>query len=764
MQLRSVSILIALCLVAGKLVVHQYTPVANQKVNPSNCPVTVTSNETPVLFVGQRLLGGALPMCGFGCMRGDDSIRKEGEKLCEEGRYTQAIKLFKKAGQNSAHDILLQLDLGKAYLATRQYGPSIFALSDVRSQCRAFRQRHASPQFEQNADMCIDSPNLWFDSPNPGFDSPTNLYINSPNLCIDSPYIDSFYLDTLPAGSFDTLDFDARRVLEQASLARCSAEGLKPWQAIDPLYKNDRHYQVLAACLALARMYHEQAAYSESAALYQLANENSFGLPPSVVSNAQARGSASQRWNRFAGLALNALGREEKHWYYERLQDECGRLPEDDIRVAATFHAVAAASGDSEERMSMYQRAFDSASSARTDNKHYAANCAYDSALQSYKSGCFNEARDLLQKALAQYEQEQSLAEQAQTHYCLGLVEFVSGKSGLAKDHFLAASGWNRAQNKSSLAEGTIFAPEFLLQQSSLYNAAVLAAEYVPDVADRQFMLDYGEEFPGPDAQAQVGLYFFKLGDYAKAEEYLSQAARSYFPYPDPEQAPSLQGATNGTIGPQQRLDSKFTEAQILTNFFAHQNPPGDHINSRYAESLNGRQITEGHSLSLHYSKYELVVRDLYRKLLLKHHKLAKLALFEFAARKRFNEYGNANSGTVHANVSSYLQALQYKLAEGWYCPIHHQSAQMSVRLTIDDNGKITRMAIDKPSNCSQISSQINQSVMEALLWAPPLPVPPAAWHKSEVIAIFNADLCDSVDHDPTFAIPMHGYRTREYY
>jgi TonB family protein len=352
------------------------------------------------------------------------------------------------------------------------------------------------------------------------------------------------------------------------------------------------------------------------------------------------------------------------------------------------------------------------------------------------------------------------LGEQTQTQYCLGLVDFALGNSGPAKNHFLQASQWNylaQDQDQSASEQDDLLMPTFLVKEYASYNAAVLAAEYVPDSADKQFMIAHASKWEDPEAAAQAGLYFFKLGDDSVAEEYLSKAAQAYFPY-DELQVPSLQGATNGTIACK---DQEYSDAQILAKFFAHKEPPLERISSRYAQYSTLHQVTDLHSLTFDFSAgYEYLVRDLYRKILLKRHKLTELALFDFAASKTFRDR-NSDKVKPENDVSDYLHTVQDRLVSSWYCPIHNQADQMSLHLRLDEHGNINRVTIAQPAKVSEI----NQSVLEAVRWAAPLPAPPPQWHNRDLIVVFNAEDGTAVEHDLMYTTPQPGFAPRpEYY
>jgi hypothetical protein len=152
-----------------------------------------------------------------------------------------------------------------------------------------------------------------------------------------------------------------------------------------------------------------------------------------------------------------------------------------------------------------------------------------------------------------------------------------------------------------------------------------------------------------------------------------------------------------------------------------------------------------------------LTVAEVYPKVLLKLHMLADLALFEFAAGERgaANEFASAN------NVNDYLQTVRNKLLAGWHCPKHHQNAQMVLRLRIDEEGNLSLAGINQFGK----SSEINQSIQEAIQWASPLPAPPQGWHKGEVVAVFNADNCEAVlEHIPLGPSVSFGFPARRSY
>lgn len=631
-----------------------------------------------------------------------ERLRTSGEVLFEKGRYNEAIATFQTARKQSQFDVQIALDLGKAYVSNGNYELAIDVLAPIRCQYSDYFSN------SQPVDHALRMPKYPF--------------------------------KLLSGRLAQNIDYNARKSLETSVLAIYSQQ--TPLPSVNPIYKNKPQYQLLAACLAVGQKYHKQRDYDGSAAIYQLAGENSLGLPPSVVNNLIATGTVNERWHKLGNLWMNGLTKEERNFYFECLQNETARLSVNDIKVAAVTHLAATQTTPPEQLTKVFEIALEKCLKAYGKNTPEAANCMFDVGVALQFDCRFNDAKEMFKKTLSEYIREKAISEVGETHFNLALAHYGLGERRDAKKEFAAASDSFRSVG------------DFEGCSDADAARALLAVEYSTDAEDEQFLLRRFKSSTG-DAitTAQLGLYYFKRGDLAKAEDPLQKAASIYYPFP--ANAPSLEGSTNGTIG---GSDAIYTEKEILHRFFNHYARCSYRLASRYSDSAERfscrTQLSENYALtSGEPLTYKSVVHLLYPQILRKQGKVAELARFEKRCQLLKPDF-------QLSETQNYLDVLGQHIADSWFCPDHGQVQEAICRLDIDKDGRIQAVALDK----NDLSSEFNEAILDTAQFTFALPKPPIDWTGGQLVVKFNGDIVQPNYEPPSESAPNKVITPRRYY
>lgn len=263
-------------------------------------------------------------------------------------------------------------------------------------------------------------------------------------------------------------------------------------------------------------------------------------------------------------------------------------------------------------------------------------------------------------------------------------------------------------------------------------------------------------------AAAQLGLYYFKLGDIAKAEDPFEKAASIYFPLTS-----SVHESQSPSAASHDLLPDKATDNQVFKKCFSRYLRNHNEIESRYSliwgsGDIGDHQISEGRSLSMHRTEvYKAVVKTLYEQILRKKGKLAELLQFQ----KR-EKVWNDNSQTW-CDSDAYVNAVAANIYESWYCPPHSEDEDGTYQFFIDKDGRIERVAVVIPAS----SSELEQSILETAQFTFALPKPPIGWTGGVLEVTFNGTDSQMVDQVTTveqfYPQPAEYVRslvTRKYY
>lgn len=683
-------------------------PLLEQRCRPTRVPPAkvlspqpvleppVVSQSAPVVIVNEKEKAYLPAIGALGMGATLEVERRKAEALFSRKQYKKAIEHFLKALQTNPSDIRAQLGLGKAYVEVHSLDSAISQLSKVRNACREYELRG------------MKDNETWQVNPLPM--SPPETFME---------------LIGLPEYSRASIDYEARSALEKAVTARAG----QVKETANGAYQNDRHYQVLKSCIALARVYHKTAELEEATAMYQLANENTRGLPASVITSCCARGNSDELWSQLSNLVLNALVDEERDWYLERLASIITDLAPDDIRRAALFHKLGSVKTDRDEQESYFSAAYQFLEENRPKDKLAFANCAYDLAVASYHLRSNESARDCMLRALEAYRQTNHARPMdiSDTTFALGLIHYALGDLSSAESNFRCDFWHNHDFNQ--IAD----------RQSSAFNAAAITLQSGSHSDD--FLLKCVKAHPCASMNAMLGIYYCKENSFAKAVSPLREAASFYFP---PIRAGSLTGATNGTIGPQ-ACDVVFNENEILEDFFKRGSRINEYVSSRFDSSIPF-EMTEGVTFDdFHPTTHESdpsfrdVVFVLYPLALRKtgHY----LELKEFQSRLRALNYRHEQEYTPGPDQERYLDELRRRLASTWFCPPHESIEQAVVHVRITEDGTLL-WNIGTFAGDSKVMSSI---ATESLAWAAPLPPPPASLANKDIIVVFNAYHCKPI-------------------
>ncbi len=699
---------------------------------------TAQTDSTPVLVINEPLpYSGASGGCCYP-VAPDNPERIRGEALYREGKYKEAAQHFECAIKLSPMDTRSTLGLGKSYLKLQRYGAALTNLSILRNACKDHKA-----STEQTAKLTSSR----FFGPPPW---PIAVSMND--------------FDSLPDQARDAMDYEARLAMEEAVLQKA---GTHPAPAKYAGYTNDHHYKILRACLQLARQYHAANNLEELRAVYQLAEENTRGLPAGLILDLSVPGNSAQKWSRLARLALNGRNEEETQWYLHRMAAVCENLPEHDIRRAATYHKLAQTAADDEKRHDYFNRAH---KYAKDDKTHpaFLADCAYDLAMCSYEDKAYDSARDMMAEALKSYEasgQENTTnassgLDLADCHYNLGILHYLGNNKSQAQAEFETAVRIYKS------TDGGI--PHAYMAG---LNRSILALE--KSDANEAWLKEYATGYN--TGESLLGIYYAMNDEPEKALPWLAKAIEAYFP----QQGPCLQGATNGTIGPQQTEDLAYRDAEILRDFFKRGGRINQSVSSNFSDYYLPPSAAREETLyplsNEGVPSFSRAIRVLYPWALRRTGRTEELRAFLLSTKSSSMKLESDQLATTYVLADAslaktqpatgktmpayevppaktegippgfqgtggrraiYLSLLRQKLLECWFSSPHEAPVDIIVRLRIAQDGSIKVNSVEPAIGSSDLMNSIER---QALVWASPVPPPPPDLKDKEIVAVFNA-------------------------
>jgi tetratricopeptide (TPR) repeat protein len=658
----------------------------------------------------------------------DARLRNRAEELYLNGKYSAAAKLLKKHVQSNSFDAKGQLDLGKTFIALGQIEQAISPLSSARC---LIRSRLMELEYEKGS---LESAS------HSGYDS----YKRYP-VCVAGA-------DLLTQEQCRALDVEARRYLETAVLAVGGKIYMPESEAVR-LYKNDRPFSVMQAALKLAQRFHKEAANDRLDGMYQLAEENAVNYPSDVVVACSVQEKSRQEiWDKVARMALNARTHSEEKWAQRLLVQASLALPATDLRRAAGFHYVC----NGEFLHSLWGKEYEDylrrslglgwalseCDIALDDTRKslHLANCSYDLACSQFEDGTTDAGAEYFQKALELYESNQvpSMAtplDLADTHYNLGMALYATGKLEQARIQFREALRlYDQLGQQLVEASPDRYADRWAVsggRRACEFNLAVLATEFKPDRADEQLLVRRAANHDVVSL-AQLGLYYFKLNDFAKAEGALIEALSVYFPA-ETGKAPTLQGATNGTVEPHAYSDLSYDQAAVFKHFFHRTARLNEFVGTRYCRYGKEQRVGRQGALLRHnvYPDYRIVVGELYTRLLTEQDRKLELRLFE--SRALIPELPSCAQWEFD-NSAQYIESVGRVLKSHWFCPPNLGEGCVIASVRINKQG-IMSLACDEPQTDNANLQSVHDSVIDLARFAL-LPAPPADWNENEELTI----------------------------
>lgn len=645
------------------------------------------SGRTPVIIVNEMRRSLPMGSCGSVCSGGYSDCRERAEEKFRQNKFSEAIELFEEAISYDPDDMRAVLGLGKSYVAIHRYDEAIPHLCKVRNDCESYRE-------SEEADGSED------DTANGAY--ATNLLA----------------ISFLPEQALTALDHEARVELEEALLRR--KQRRFGHDNVTRPFKNDRHFRVMNAAVALARDCHIQSRSDELSALYRLASENTRTLPAEVINHCLYKGTSERQWDHFAESLLQSMVPSEEEWYMERMMSLVSEMPQATEKFAATNHYYGKVC-KSELKFSALSEAYQFMSLSPFNTSRDFADCAYDYGMQCYKDGTDEkQTRDLFLEALRVYQKCGTAKDIADVNYNLGILSYRSSDFHEAKSYFKSA-----IDNYSGcLAD----------KSDAVYNWALLATDYdyEPEGNDKEYLSHLHSTTSTPQLTSLIGLYEYKQGNYEEALRLLRIAKAFYTPDLPPTM---LHGASNSTTSGDSSASCRMTTRQVLDRLFAREGRITDCIYSRFAYYADSDEkiLPFGFSTTklMKNSRPEFsgLVSKLYAAALQKTGRTEELAAFF-----RFGALRDAQSISPEERYKRFLRG---SLEAAWFCPAHESIENIVVHARIRNDGSLQLREIHVEKCSDSVLKSITE---EALPWAQVPVSPPAELAGREVIIVFNAN------------------------
>lgn len=672
---------------------------------------TVGTDNAQVIVLNERCRGICLPSSGFGAAFGPEDLRLKAEKEYRQHSYRAAAKSFEQILKTVPSDIRAQLGLGKTYIALGKFEDSVKYLSQVRNECHRVRCRR--PYEDPGEEMYCPTPFMYSD------------------------------IDSLPEHAGDALDQEARLGLETAVLEIISPEIPESAKS----YKTDRHFKVLNASLNLAKKYHVKLKGDELAAMFQLALENTRTLPAALVTDCciSSKGT-DQRWHELARLALNAAVDEEREWYLKRMVVEADKLPNSDIRKAATNHALFRYDLDPHFTV-VFQNAKeirDAASGKTPKQALLYAHTAYDYGLRAYEQNYdFSAAREYFLFAHEIYSKCGTIQDLADTNYNLGMISFELDDKVAAKNYFKQAA--NISAGKTRFEQNEL---------AAACNYGVLAVDSPASEADEKYLQEFFDDTHHPEAAVLLGLHYMQKNEFEKAYAPLKTALMAITPatYNSEFNDPVERDISR-------HIDLPYSDDQVFEALFVRQKLSENSVCSRFASNYitpdywrprkNFFEIEGTPKVTTdRFQTFDDTVRTLFPIVLKKTNRENELQ--EHIKAKRLGAPYQLNSASRLPATSQYYTMLTQALASNWYAPSHSGVEQVVVRAKITDAGTL---AVSQIESSNELSPSINASVLESVEWTA-LPAPPPAFSR-ELILVYNLSAAEMPKSLGGLCVPM---------